>query len=65
MNKPKRSPIGVIIIGIICLILNAYNIIHMLKTDNGFDKSEPLYYIGLGFFIWTLVLIVVVIKKSK
>ena len=65
MNKRKRILIECIIVSIICLIVSIFTLISILKTDNGFDKSEPMNYIAIAYFLLFIVLLIVAIKKLK
>ena len=63
MNKRKRNLIECIIVSGFLLVFDVYLIIRMLKTDNGFDRTEPLYYIAIGFLF--IVLIIAAIRELK
>lgn len=65
MNKRKRSLIECIIVSGFLLVFDVYLIIRMLKTDNGFDRTEPLYYITIGFLFLFIVLIIAAIRELK
>lgn len=65
MNKRKRSLIECIIVSGFFLVFDGCLIIRMLKTDNGFDRTEPLYYIAIGFLFLFIVLIIAAIRELK